>query len=65
MVNVMVFCELPKLAQYLAWDREVPVNDKLRKMCNKLANRIINGRPNLSMSFALFSYNCVQNVAGL
>jgi len=41
MVYVMVFCELRKFVQYLSRDREVAVNDKLRKICEELTNKII------------------------
>lgn len=40
-VYVMVFCELRKVVKYLSRDREVALNDKLRKICKKLANKII------------------------
>jgi hypothetical protein len=38
---VMVLCELRKFVRYLSRDREVAVNDKLRKICKKLSNKII------------------------
>jgi len=41
MVYVIVFCELRKFVRCLSRDREEPVNDKLRKICKKLANKII------------------------
>jgi hypothetical protein len=40
-VYVMVFCELRKSIQYLSRDSEVAVNDKLRKICKNLTNRLI------------------------
>jgi hypothetical protein len=38
-VCVMVFCELRKFVQYLSRNREVAVNDKLRKVCKTLSKK--------------------------
>ena len=40
-VYVMVFCELRNVVQFLSSDSKMAVSDKLRKVCKKLANKII------------------------